>query len=177
MTGEMYREDITREAYPLHFAIADALKGTVELFDVYQEPYVLIGADHRCGRLDVCRLWITKGPRSLPDSYVSIYNEKTGTYSKAFQPHKINAEKIAIHEAKCLLRENDMITDEVKAELNRRRTEGMIFFDDAYSVMPERITRRWVKGGATVSEIADFCIVWAKVLDIYKNGDVDYSKV
>ena len=40
MTGEMSREEVTREAYPIHFALADELKGTVEPFDQYQGPYV-----------------------------------------------------------------------------------------------------------------------------------------
>lgn len=43
MTGEMYKSDVTEEEYPLHFAIAKALHGTVEPFDVYQGPYVVIG--------------------------------------------------------------------------------------------------------------------------------------
>lgn len=50
MTGEMHRSEVTREAYPLHFAIADYLGGHVEPFDQYQGPYV--GSDH--GRLWIC---------------------------------------------------------------------------------------------------------------------------
>lgn len=40
MTGEMSKADVTREAYPIHFEIADAIGGTVEPFDVYQGPYI-----------------------------------------------------------------------------------------------------------------------------------------
>lgn len=40
MTGEMSREEVTPEAYPLHFAIADALGGSVHPFDQYQGPFV-----------------------------------------------------------------------------------------------------------------------------------------
>lgn len=40
MTGEMHSSEVTRESYPLHFAIADALGGEVRPFDQYQGPYV-----------------------------------------------------------------------------------------------------------------------------------------
>ena len=49
MTGEMHYSEVTRDEYPWHFAIADALGGTVEPFDHYQGPYV---------RVDGCRVWI-----------------------------------------------------------------------------------------------------------------------
>lgn len=43
MTGEMCRAEVTREAYPLHFALADAFQGaTVAPFDQYQGPYVSV---------------------------------------------------------------------------------------------------------------------------------------
>ncbi len=41
MTGEMHKSEVTREAYPLHFACADAVGGTVEPFDQYQGPYIV----------------------------------------------------------------------------------------------------------------------------------------
>ncbi len=40
MTGEMHKSEVTREAYPLHFAIADRLGGECKPFDQYQGPYV-----------------------------------------------------------------------------------------------------------------------------------------
>lgn len=40
MTGEMSKADVTREAFPVHFAIADELGGSVHPFDVYQGPYI-----------------------------------------------------------------------------------------------------------------------------------------
>ncbi len=42
MAGEMSASEVTREAYPLHFAIADAFGGEVCPFDQYQGPYVLV---------------------------------------------------------------------------------------------------------------------------------------
>jgi hypothetical protein len=41
MTGEMCKDDVTREEFPLHFAVADAVPGaSVEPWDVYQGPYI-----------------------------------------------------------------------------------------------------------------------------------------
>ena len=42
MTGEMHKSEVTREAFPTHFAIADALNGEVRPFDQYQGPYVSV---------------------------------------------------------------------------------------------------------------------------------------
>ena len=43
MTGEMSKSEVTRDAYPYHFAAADQFDGaTVQPFDTYQGPYVLI---------------------------------------------------------------------------------------------------------------------------------------
>lgn len=42
MTGEMHQSEVTREAYPIHFAVADTVGGTVHAFDVYQGPYILV---------------------------------------------------------------------------------------------------------------------------------------
>ena len=78
MTGELAQSEVTRETYPMHYAIADALGGAVIAFDTYQGPYILIGEDIRGGEgvyataptgLGVTRLWISDGP--------IIYNEAT----------------------------------------------------------------------------------------------------
>lgn len=45
MTGEMSRDEVTRENYPLYFACVDALGRsdvTVEPFDQYQGPYIRV---------------------------------------------------------------------------------------------------------------------------------------
>ena len=43
MTGEMNRRDVTREAFPYHFAAAALVQGaTVEPFDTYQGPFILV---------------------------------------------------------------------------------------------------------------------------------------
>lgn len=49
-TGEMSQAELDangRNEWPLHYAIADALGGTVKPFDQYQGPYVLIGSEIR----------------------------------------------------------------------------------------------------------------------------------
>ncbi len=88
MTGEMFKEDVTREAFPLHFAIADALNGHVEPFDVYQGPYICIGQDMRAGsepyqiaiqNFGVIRLWLI---RTVDGDL--IYNEANDKRSTPF---------------------------------------------------------------------------------------------
>ena len=76
MTGEMYEIDPVTgmepdgTSWPLHAAIAQAVGGTVQPFDQYQGPYVLVGNDIRVGRqpyavapkhLGVVRLWLGGG--------------------------------------------------------------------------------------------------------------------
>ncbi|KKK59701.1 hypothetical protein LCGC14_3031750, partial [marine sediment metagenome] len=79
MTGEMLKEEVTRDNYPLYFKIADALGGTVEPFDQYQGPYILVGQDVIASDapyalaprgLGVVRLWIIDC-----DGDSAIYNE------------------------------------------------------------------------------------------------------
>lgn len=74
MTGEMSKRDVTREAYPWHFAIADLLGGTVEPFDVYQGPFV----DTPCGRFWLC---------SDDGESGYIYNESNDKSSQEFLPY------------------------------------------------------------------------------------------
>ena len=70
MTGEMSCADVTREAFPAHFAIADALGGTVHPFDVYQGPYVLARGH---------RLWISDDGNGAV-----VYDETTRRQSERF---------------------------------------------------------------------------------------------
>ena len=70
-TGEMSREDVTRETYPAHFAIADALEGTVEPFDVYQGPYI----DTKYGRLFIA---------TEEGGLATVWNEANTNESNAF---------------------------------------------------------------------------------------------
>lgn len=92
MAGEMTQSEVTRESYPLHFAIADAFNGTVKAFDQYQGPYVSIGGDVRVGsgpyamapRLPgVVRLWI-QAAKGSDGCFVTVYNEDNEKLSKPF---------------------------------------------------------------------------------------------
>jgi hypothetical protein len=71
MTGEMCREEVTRDAYPIHFAIADALDGRVEPFDQYQGPYVAT---------DLGKLWLIDAGGGL----CRIYDEQRDRQSPRF---------------------------------------------------------------------------------------------
>ena len=72
MTGEMSRAELTPENYPIHFAIAGALKGTVEPFDQYQGPYVHVPAKG-------AKLWLVYS-NDDSGSY-RVFNERTGQAS------------------------------------------------------------------------------------------------
>ncbi len=72
MTGEMHESEVTREAYPIHFDIADMFGGTVRAFDQYQGPYVLTPEGDR--------LWL-----SSDDGVIcTIYNDKNDKESVPF---------------------------------------------------------------------------------------------
>ena len=82
MAGEMFKA--TREEWPSHYAIADAVGGEVKPFDVYQGPYVVVGGDVRIGNapyamapshLGIVRLWITDE---------GVYREDTDTLTPCF---------------------------------------------------------------------------------------------
>ncbi len=71
MTGEMHESEVTRENFPLHFAIADALDGEVRPFDQYQGPYILTKG---------ARLWLCTDD----GEWATIYNEATNQSSAKF---------------------------------------------------------------------------------------------
>ncbi len=110
-TGEMTQSELDatgRDEWPLHYAIADALGGTVKPFDQYQGPYVLIGEDIRQGRepyqvaprgLGVVRLWISS------DDGVGgvVYNEENERQSEPFLLNGPQAENDAIAAAEEVL--------------------------------------------------------------------------
>ena len=106
MTGEMFKEDVTRERYPLYFKIADALGGTVEPFDRYQGPYILIGQDVRVGDapyagalhgLGIVRLWVIDQDNGIE---AAIYNEANG---KTSDPFPWDCDDLAVDAARSVL--------------------------------------------------------------------------
>jgi hypothetical protein len=110
MTGEMYRSDLTEETYPLHFAIAKEFGGTVQPFDVYQGPYVVIGDDVRSGsepyaiavqHLGVVRLWIICDG----DGGCQVYNEANDRCSEYFPEDSAVSPLFAIEAAREVLAE------------------------------------------------------------------------
>jgi len=99
MTGEMYHidqdgKDDSGNEWTMHTAIAKALRAegydaTLQPFDQYQGPYILVGKDIRVGarpyavavqNMGVIRLWLTI------DDYdkAYIYREDTDALSDAF---------------------------------------------------------------------------------------------
>jgi len=106
-TGEMSQQELDangREEWPLHYAIADALGGTVKPFDQYQGPYVLIGAEIRGEGVyapatptpGVTRLWISS------DDGVegTVYNEENEKQSQPFLLYGAGSEEDAVAAAK-----------------------------------------------------------------------------
>lgn len=89
MTGEMSREDVTPEEFPLHFAIAKAMRGKVHPFDVYQGPYVAA----RKGKF-----WISAHLESCDHGHehdtglVEVFNEATNKTAVSFpEPESVVA--------------------------------------------------------------------------------------
>lgn len=92
MAGEMHISEVTKENFPLHFAIAEAFGGTVHPFDQYQGPYIMIGAkDITAGSAPYAmplptritgghRLWITSDDGEV----VQVYNESNEKVSDGF---------------------------------------------------------------------------------------------
>jgi len=74
MAGEMSQADVTREEFPMYFAISDWCQGEVIAFDVYQGPYV---------RSKLGKFWIV-GHES---GECTVYNERNGKESAPFWPH------------------------------------------------------------------------------------------
>lgn len=91
MTGEMSRDMVTREDYPLHFSIARALRGTVEPFDVYQGPYV---------RARGAQLFISSPEGDNDSGLVVVWNERTDTASAPFWPYGPGAGRRACRAAR-----------------------------------------------------------------------------
>ena len=94
MTGEMRHinqkgEDSNGEYWGVHAAIARAVKGRLEPFDVYQGPYIVAGPDLRVGtapyqlavqHLGIKRLWLVTDDGFLGQ----VYREDTDTFSEPF---------------------------------------------------------------------------------------------
>jgi len=110
-TGEMSQAELDangREEWPLHYAIADALGGTVQPFDQYQGPYISVGGDLRVGEgpyaaapqlPGVVRLWI-----STDDGVEGIvYNEENEKQSSPFPLNGPGSETAAISAAEEVL--------------------------------------------------------------------------
>lgn len=93
MTGEMgfidqNGIDSNGDEWPLHAAIAKALKGEVKPFDVYQGPYVVFGKDIRLGNspyavapvgMGIKRLWLVGD-----DALLKWYREDNEKESQEF---------------------------------------------------------------------------------------------
>ena len=112
MTGEMCAADCTREVYPLHFAIAKALKGKVRPFDLYQGPYVAVGPDIRIGaepyaycpsHLGIVRLWVCPAPEGFEGAQAIVYNEANEKASKPFWAYGPSATRRACRAAREVL--------------------------------------------------------------------------
>ena len=101
MAGEMSQAEVTREAYPLHFAIADEFNGEVRAFDQYQGPYV---------RCDVGKFWI----QTDDGQWLQVYNERSEKLSNKFLDDSCNGEMLVVEAARETLAESALRPYEVK---------------------------------------------------------------
>ena len=117
MAGEMpYIDPVTGETpdgevYTLHAAIAKAVGGTIQPFDTYQGPYVVVGKDVRMGErpyqlavqgVGVIRLWVGSDA-GWPDYLARVYREDTDTLSEPFEAYGPHAEEGAVGAALSLM--------------------------------------------------------------------------
>lgn len=91
MTGEMHKSEVTRDAFPTHFAIADALDGEVRPFDQYQGPYILIRG---------ARLWVI----FEEGMFATIYNEANEKQSEPFLVMSSDVADFAANAARSVLK-------------------------------------------------------------------------
>lgn len=93
MTGEM-SNPVDPNEWPLQAAIAQAFRGELRAFDVYQGPYVLV----QTATQGQHRIWVS--PHSEhPDVLTVVYNETTETASEPFDRHQSDAEQVCIQRA------------------------------------------------------------------------------
>lgn len=103
MTGEMSRDEVTEENFPIHFAIANALGGTVHPFDQYQGPYI---SDLPNGG----KLWLIDngfGPG------LRIWNERNDRTSGVFY---FSETALQIEYARGVLEDKQKTTEELDSE-------------------------------------------------------------
>ena len=88
MTGEMSKAEVTREAYPLHFAIAEEFHGEVRPFDQYQGPYVHFP---QYGRVWLCDdgdcdwpYWYSERLDLRSECFFPTYEDATTEFAMAF---------------------------------------------------------------------------------------------
>jgi hypothetical protein len=98
--------DSNGDTWSVHAAIARAVGGTLEPFDVYQGPYVLVGDDRRAGRRPYqvtlpgpCRLWVGTDSEGLG----TVSREDTGAVA-LYWPE--SSETAAVEAARSLLAES-----------------------------------------------------------------------
>lgn len=105
-TGEMSQGELDasgREEWPLHYAIADALGGTVRPFDVYQGPYIELENE---GRLFIYSEDGMEG---------HVWNEDTKESSEGFPIHEMS-ENEAVDAALSVLQDPDFHINKVERE-------------------------------------------------------------
>ena len=79
MAGEMNKTDMTKEAFPIHFAVARSTGGEVKPFDMYQGPYVYIPGQGK--------LWLYID--NMRGYWYNEFNERESGY---FNPYANNRE-------------------------------------------------------------------------------------
>ena len=72
MAGEMTTEEVTKENFPIHFAVAKSLGGGVRPFDQYQGPFVYVPG---FGKFWLCM---------VDSHFARWYSDYTGKVSEIF---------------------------------------------------------------------------------------------
>ena len=124
-TGEMSRSDVTPENYPIHFAIADAIGGTVEPFDVYQGPYIDTAQGYRLFVTDeeggMAVIWRDRlgDPTDIAESNAFYHDDEEGAVEAALSllPDKSKVKKTPVKKW------DDKSTDRLMKDIFRPKKE------------------------------------------------------
>jgi len=136
MTGEMSKADVTREAYPVQFAIADAMGATVHPFDQYQGPYL---------RFEGRRYWLLTDDETCAPWEGRIYAETADELSEPFNLDNLDAATTAMRD---LVTHGGEAVEHARAVAQTERRQAKALHDAAPELLAalKTVFDNWQRG-------------------------------